>query len=232
VGRNLLKAPLLVLLAQARDTRIHLIAMVPVREAFAEAELDLGALEEELAAATVAGSAAFVAGERACGRARTDSASRRALCRRFRDLVLALRTRLDREATSDDPERARAALAVRAWVPTYPGRTFARTARVLPVLVDALVRSAAELDPGAWRPDLLARAEALLAEVDVEVARIEPSVDDRSRCTRGTDRAKRRLRAILQRIRVDWTLAVRDDPTLPRMPLGALEDWANRGEGK
>src|SRR5688572_24944001 len=101
MGCNLFKVPLGLLVAQAEDTRIHLVAMEPVRDAFVAAEQDLAGLERELAAAAAVGSAAARAVALAREAVRLEGVEQRSICSAYAGWCARVRRRLGRAQLSD-----------------------------------------------------------------------------------------------------------------------------------
>lgn len=229
MGRNLLKVPLHVLLAQAEETRIHLRALLPVREAFLATRLDLPMLEAELEAAIAAGLAALTAVGLADTDVRLESVVREEVCTGYRQWATWLRRRLDLAAATGDAVQRESASLVRARIGRHAGARFLGTLSALRAVIPELEAHAERLGTAAWEAERLAVPVALRETAEGSAARNLEQVAHQNQCGRDATVARERLREILTALRAAWTLALDGRRGLPGMPLGVLERYAARG---
>lgn len=225
MGRNLLKAPLAILLAQTAETRIHLRDLHAVRAGLVAAGIDLGAIEAELDRAFREGETAAVATFAVRDELRLVAAVQTRVNEGFRQWVSSLRLRLQMAEASGEPDRIGSAALLRRLIPPHPGRRFAATLEALRGLAPELRGRARLLDVERWSEQLLGEAESWLASAEAAAEEARPLLVRRGECSREQVRTAEQLARMLRGLRAAWALARTHDRHIPEMTLYRLEEW-------
>lgn len=223
MGRSLLNVPHEVLLDQVVELREHLGIADRTRAALGLVGLDGPALLAELTAAVPAARDQ----QSALALAKVEQArmvDERAGWRQTATLwVSAVRRRLD---LLGRPDQLAAVPVVRAALPREASRRYAGTLRAITDTLSLLEVHANVLGVAGWQPDLVAQGRGLVTDGAALDAASAAADARAAAAAAAVARSRTALQDLVRRTRLAVELARASDPSVPPLPLGPLERYA------